>query len=74
VSPKFLGNQYLSHGFSHTGGLGEAVIMALAGEKMTFKHLAVEEIPRSGPPAALMDKYGISAKCISKAVQQLLSA
>lgn len=47
---------------------------AMAGEKMTVKHLAVGCLPRSGPAAALMDMFGISAKCITKSVQQILSA
>ena len=57
-----------------TGGIGEAVLSAVAGEKLACKHLAVDRIPRSGPPAVLMDLFGISASSISKSVQQLLSA
>jgi len=34
--------------------------------------LAVREIPRSGPPEALLEKYGISAGHIVEAVRRLL--
>jgi len=55
------------------GGLGEAVLSAVAEEKnITVKKLAVNEVPRSGPPSALLEKYGISAKHIVNAVQQLV--
>lgn len=55
------------------GGLGEAVLSAVAEEKnITVKKLAVKEVPRSGPPAVLLEKYGISAKHIVNAVQQLV--
>ena len=57
----------------HSGGLGEAVLSAVAEEKnITVKKLAVKEVPRSGPPAVLLEKYGISAKHIVNAVQQLV--
>jgi transketolase len=39
---------------------------------ITVKKLAVNEVPRSGPPAVLLEKYGISAKSIVKAVQELV--
>lgn len=55
------------------GGIGEAVASALASKNLTgvvkLVHLAVREIPRSGPPAALIEKYGISAKSVVSAVQ-----
>lgn len=57
----------------YQGGLGEAVIAALALEKdIIVKHLAVGELPRSGPPNALLQYYGISAKHISSAAQDIL--
>ncbi|ENN74101.1 hypothetical protein YQE_09074, partial [Dendroctonus ponderosae] len=57
----------------YQGGLGEAVIAALAMEKdIIVKHLAVGELPRSGPPNALLQYYGISAKHISSAAQDIL--
>lgn len=57
----------------YEGGLGEAVLSVLALEKnVLVKHLAVGEVPRSGPPTVLLEKYGISANHIAKAAQVLL--
>lgn len=53
------------------GGIGEAVLSALAGHQVKFIHLAVREVPRSGPPEVLLEKYGISAKDIVNAVNKL---
>jgi len=50
------------------GGLGEAVASALAGAARIV-HLAVRELPRSGKPDELLDKYGISARHIVDAVK-----
>ncbi len=52
------------------GGLGSAVASALGG-KAEFIHLAVKDLPRSGKPEELMDKYGISASHIVEAVKKL---
>jgi transketolase len=52
------------------GGLGEAVAEALAGEAR-IRHLCVRELPRSGPPLELLDKYGIDAAHIVAAVKAL---
>jgi transketolase len=52
------------------GGLGDAVLNAIGGEAKIVK-LAVTEIPRSGPPEALLDKYGISSRHIVDAVKRL---
>jgi transketolase len=53
------------------GGLGDAVLNAVGNHAKVVK-LAVREIPRSGPPDALLDKYGISANHIIEAVKDLL--
>ena len=53
------------------GGIGEAVLSALSGTSSKFIHLAVREVPRSGPPDVLLEKYGISAKDIVNAVNKL---
>jgi len=50
------------------GGLGDAVASALAG-KTDIKHLCVREIPRSGKPEELLDRFGISARRIVEAVK-----
>lgn len=51
------------------GGLGDAVASALAGDSVNITRLAVREIPRSGLPDELLDRYGISAKHIVDAVR-----
>ena len=53
------------------GGLGDAVASALAGEAKIV-HLCVRDFPRSGKPAELMDRYGISAHHIVEAVKKLV--
>jgi len=53
------------------GGLGDAVLNAVGNAARVVK-LAVREIPRSGPPEALLDAYGISSKHIVQAVKSLL--
>ncbi|CAG4988703.1 unnamed protein product [Colias eurytheme] len=56
------------------GGIGEAVLSALALERnVIVQHLCVREVPRSGPPQALLDKYGISAPHIVTAAKKILS-
>jgi transketolase len=54
------------------GGLGEAVLAALANETCKFRKLAVNEIPRSGKPEELLDAFGISARAIVQAVKELI--
>jgi transketolase len=53
------------------GGLGDAVAALLAGQCQIL-HLAVDELPRSGEPQELLEKYGLSAKHIKQAVKQLV--
>jgi len=52
----------------HAGGIGDAVAEAVSGRGYTVKRLAVSEIPRSGTPDQLIDRYGISARHIVAAV------
>ena len=57
------------------GGIGEAVLAALTGERVTtvrFVHLAPREMPGSGKPAELMHAAGIDADSIASAVKDLL--
>ncbi len=58
------------------GGLGEAVLAALAGTGEAFRveHLAVRGMPGSGTPAELMKAAGISADDIEAAAQRLLES
>jgi transketolase len=51
------------------GGLGDAVSEAVWDQGFTVQRLAVREIPRSGEPDELLDRYGISAGAIAKAVK-----
>jgi transketolase len=50
------------------GGIGDAVATAVADEGFAVRRLAVKEIPRSGTPTELLDRYGISARQIVEAV------
>ena len=50
------------------GGIGDAVATAIAPEGFAVIRLAVREIPRSGTPDQLLDRYGISARHIVAAV------
>ena len=56
-----------------TGGIGDAVSEAVAASGCTVHRLAVREIPRSGQPDELLDRYGISARHIVEAVKQIIA-
>ena len=56
------------------GGIGDAVAEAVAGAGYTVHRLAVRDIPRSGKPDELLDRYGISARHIMDAVRAVASA
>ena len=53
-----------------TGGLGDAVAEAVAPAGFAVHRLAVRELPRSGQPAELLNRYGISARHIVDAVRR----
>jgi transketolase len=53
------------------GGLGEAVAAALSAEAKVV-HLCVRELPRSGKPDELLERFGLSAAHIVRAVRELL--
>jgi transketolase len=56
------------------GGIGDAVAGELGDVVgLTFYKLAIREIPRSGKPEELLDKFGISAPHIVAKVQAILS-
>ncbi|MEO5814065.1 MAG: transketolase [Gemmatimonadaceae bacterium] len=55
------------------GGVGDAVLAALAEERCVVHKLAVREIPHSGKPKELLDHYGISASHIVAAVKAALA-
>jgi transketolase len=56
------------------GGLGDAVLAALAGTEFAFTHLAVREMPRSGKPDELLAAYGIDAAAIAAAAKAFVTA
>jgi transketolase len=57
------------------GGIGEAVLSALAGAGAApakSRLLAVNAMPHSGKPEELIDAFGISAKHITAAVREII--
>ncbi len=54
------------------GGLGDAVSDAVAPHGFTVHRLAVRDVPRSGKPAELLDRFGISSRHIVAAVEALV--
>ena len=54
------------------GGIGEAVMSAVAPIGGKVHQIAVRELPRSGRPEELVDKFGLSASHIVDAVKALL--
>jgi transketolase len=55
-----------------TGGVGDAVAEAIADAGFTVHRLAVSEIPRSGKPEELLERFGISASHIVHAVTSMV--
>ena len=56
------------------GGVGDAVAEAVADAGFTVHRLAVREIPRSGKPEELIERFGISSAHIVNAVASLVGA
>ncbi|HET8652282.1 MAG TPA: transketolase [Gaiellaceae bacterium] len=58
------------------GGLGEAVLAALAGveDRPPVQILAVRDLPHSGKPAELLAAAGIDAQAIAEAARALVAA
>ncbi len=54
------------------GGIGDAVSEAVWDQGFRVQRLAVREIPRSGAPEELIERFGISANAIVKAVGEFL--
>lgn len=52
------------------GGVGDAVAEAVSGAGLTVERLAVREVPRSGRPDELLERFGISASHIVAAVKR----
>ena len=55
------------------GGVGDAVLAAVNADGVKVHKLAVTEIPHSGKPDQLLDRYGISARHIVEKVKKLVS-
>jgi transketolase len=55
------------------GGVGDAVAEAVAGAGYTVHRIAVREIPRSGKPEELLERFGISASHIVEQVKSMKS-
>ena len=56
--------------YSH-GGVGDAVLDALAQERVEVHKLAIGEIPHSGKPDELLNRYGISVASIVRQAKAL---
>jgi transketolase len=56
------------------GGIGDAVLSALATEGFKVHKLAVRAIPRSGQPEELLDRFGISARHIVDKIRSLVAS
>lgn len=55
------------------GGLGEAVLSAVADQRnIVVKHLFVPTVPRSGPPTVLIDMFGVGSRSIIEATHEIL--
>ena len=57
----------------YDGGLGDAVLNAVAAHGVRVHKLAISDVPRSGKPEELLDTYGISARRIVEQVRSLVS-
>ena len=55
------------------GGLGDAVAGAIAPAGYVVHRLAVREIPRSGKPEELLERFGVGAANIVAAVKALVT-
>lgn len=54
------------------GGLGDAIAAVAAEEGLRVMKLAVNDLPRSGKPEELLDRYGISARRIMQRVREVI--
>ena len=54
------------------GGLGDAVLEAVATENIHVHKLAVTGVPRSGKPEELLEHHGISANAIVQKVKDIM--
>ena len=62
------------HGFPESWFSWRHQMVPVADAGFTVHRLAVREIPRSGKPEELLDRYGISAAHIAEAVRTVTNA
>src|SRR5215813_1540154 len=55
----------------YDGGLGDAVLNAVAAHGVRAYKMAVTDVPRSGKPEELLDAYGINARRIVEKVKSI---
>ena len=55
------------------GGLGDAVSEAVSDSGIRVRRIAIREVPHSGKPEELLERYGISARSIVEAVKSFLT-
>ncbi len=53
------------------GGIGEAVASAVCEDDVRVYRIGVVGVPHSGPPNALLEKFGIDAKAIAAKVKEV---
>ncbi|MGH9576952.1 MAG: transketolase C-terminal domain-containing protein, partial [Terriglobales bacterium] len=56
------------------GGIGDAVLAALAEDRVEVHKLAVRDIPHSGKPDELLDRFGISSRAIVEKVREVVKS
>ncbi len=55
------------------GGLGAAVLEAVGDAGVRVHRLAVREVPRSGSPQQLLERYGIGRGAIARAAERIVA-
>ncbi|MDX2168182.1 MAG: transketolase [Deltaproteobacteria bacterium] len=55
------------------GGLGDAVLNALAGEPVKVAKIAVNDVPRSGKPEELLKLFGLDAASIAARAREIVA-
>jgi transketolase len=73
VSARAAGNQVITveDHYAH-GGLGDSVQSALAAKGIPVYKIAVTEIPHSGTPEELIERFGISSKAVIAKVREVV--
>lgn len=56
----------------YEGGIGEALLSALANSGIVVSHLAISVVPHSGKKDELLDKYGINSRAIVNEAKKIV--